>query len=381
MKTPFTWAQRHPRLLLAVLSFGLCAYWFFLAHKPPRPVVYTRNPELKTRLGREEDKYRAMLPQRQALITKYGPTPAHLVMFPPDQDPWPPYTVWDLFPAIFNCPHEVDRMGALGDGGKWLCGLSRIQDKPDCVIYSIGMDSSYSLEATLLRSTRYCQVWIYDSTKGDDASHYIPRLLRHRAHFAKLTLTSSDHHGPNDDPKGWTLKSLMAENGHAHIDFLRLDLEGWEWEAMRGVVSDFTVERATPPQVQADANSTGWTVRERDGVLPFGQLQIELHIWNQRFQDFLEWWELLEVAGLRPFHQEINLIYANYNRRSGVELAEYSFLNTRGENAFIRDYTPAAPPTPDGAHPERPQIADPPAAPAEPPIVEDVRKERREIGS
>ena len=43
----------------------------------------------------------------------------------------------------------------------------------------------------------------------------------------------------------------------------------------------------------------------REGVLPFGQLQIELHIWNQRFADFLEWWELLEVAGLRPFHQEV----------------------------------------------------------------------------
>ena len=175
-----------------------------------------------------------------------------------------------------------------------------------------GTDSSYSLEATLLQSTRHCQVWIYDARKGEDALGFIPRLVRHRAHAGKIALGASDRHGPGDDPKTWTLKSLMSENGHAHIDFLRLDIEGWEWEALRGIVRDFTLERVTPPHVhtpgEADAaggGAGGWTVHEREGVLPFGQLQIELHIWNQRFADFLEWWELLEVAGLRPFHQEV----------------------------------------------------------------------------
>ena len=54
------------------------------------------------------------------------------------------------------------------------------------------MDSSYSLEATLLQSTRHCQVWIFDPSKGEDARHYIPRLLRHRAHFGKLALGAAD---------------------------------------------------------------------------------------------------------------------------------------------------------------------------------------------
>lgn len=58
--------------------------------------------------------------------------------FPPNRDPWLPYTVWDFFLPAFNCPHEVERIGALGDGGKWVCGLSRLEDKPDCVIYSFG---------------------------------------------------------------------------------------------------------------------------------------------------------------------------------------------------------------------------------------------------
>lgn len=56
-------------------------------------------------------------------------------------------------------------------------------------------------------------MWIYDSTKGEDAQHHIPKSLRHRAHFGKLALGASDRHGPGDDPKTWTLKSLMSENG------------------------------------------------------------------------------------------------------------------------------------------------------------------------
>ncbi|PIL26341.1 hypothetical protein GSI_12097 [Ganoderma sinense ZZ0214-1] len=333
--------QRHPRYTIALAGLVLCAYWFLSSSAPPlRPVHYNANHELKARLEREERKYRDMVPQRHDLITKFGPTPAQVVMFPPDQDPWPAYTVWDFFPPVFNCPHELDRLGALGDGGKWICGISRIQDKPDCVVYSFGIDSSYSFEAVLLQSTRFCQVWIYDSTKGDGAKNHIPRSLRHRVHFAKLALGATDRHGASDDPKRWTLRSLMSENGHSHIDFLRLDVEGWEWETFRAIIRDFTMERGSPAN-----GASVWGVPEREGVLPFGQLQIELHVWNQRFQDFLEWWELLEIAGLRPFHNEINLIYANYNRGSGVELAEYSFLNVRGENAFIKDYVPVEPET------------------------------------
>lgn len=86
-----------------------------------------------------------------------------------------------------------------------------------------------------------------------------------------------------------------------------MDVEGWEWETFRGIIRDFTLERMTPPHGEGDSPAGGqWTVHEREGVLPFGQLQIELHVWNQRFQDFLEWWQLLEASGLRPFHSEVS---------------------------------------------------------------------------
>ena len=165
--------QRHPRYTIALALLVLGAYWFFF-NDPPPPVTYKLNSDLKLRLDREERKYREMLPQRQALISKFGPTPSQLVMsvarpplllhhrsYHPQVPPRPGplaaihrlcvlaamfaaraplivHSPGDFFPPIFNCPHEMDRLGALGDGGKWLCGISRIQDKPDCVVYSFG---------------------------------------------------------------------------------------------------------------------------------------------------------------------------------------------------------------------------------------------------
>ena len=43
-----------------------------------------------------------------------------------------------LFIPAFQCPHRVQRVGTLGDGGKWVCGLDRVVKQDKCVIYSFG---------------------------------------------------------------------------------------------------------------------------------------------------------------------------------------------------------------------------------------------------
>ena len=44
----------------------------------------------------------------------------------------------DFFIPAFQCPHHVERIGTLGDGGKWTCGMDRIAKQDKCVIYSFG---------------------------------------------------------------------------------------------------------------------------------------------------------------------------------------------------------------------------------------------------
>lgn len=46
-----------------------------------------------------------------------------------------------------------------------------------------------------------------------------------------------------------------------------------------------------------------------------------------------------------------NLVYQNYNKKTGTaDLAEYSFLNIKGDNIFVKD--PRSPA--DRAHPHQP---------------------------
>ncbi|EMD32703.1 hypothetical protein CERSUDRAFT_87731 [Gelatoporia subvermispora B] len=330
MPFPLTVFQRHPRYALALAAVVLTAFWYLspyeaapsLYHPPLDTTGLPRDPDLRNRIARSERIYQRTIEQRQELIKKWGPTPTDIVMFPPDHEPWPAYTVWDFFPPTFTCPHELERVGNLGDGGKWTCGLSRIEEKQDCVIYVFGVDWDSSWEAEMLSRTRHCQIYGYDYSANGFGS-FVPRTAaaRARTHFEKATLGPSDSHGPEDSPKMWTLRSLMRENGHSHIDILKVDVEGWEFEVMRSMVRDF---------ISPTEDGTF-------GALPFGQLQMEFHVWHRRFDDFLSWFQLLEEAGLRPFMAEVNLVYANYNRQSGVELINYFFLNTKGDNVFISD--------------------------------------------
>jgi len=319
--------QRNPRYALLLVIFCFLIFLYFHAQdfqSPPSKFSlagFPGDPNLKARVDFAEQKYQKVLESRRKLIKKHGPTPEKVVMFPPDLDPWPAYTAWDFFPPAFNCPHEVERIGSLGDGGKWICGLSRLADKKDCVIYSFGIDWDSSFESEVLSRTKHCEIWGFDAIQEQFGSQITEgdSKIRSRAHFRQLQLGPKDSHASGDSPKIYTLQNLMRANGHTHIDILKIDVEGWEFETLKSLVSSYI---------------------DTEEPLPFGQLQIEVHAWNKRFHDFLGWWEMLESVGLRPFMSEPNLVYVNYNRQAGTELADYSFLNVRGSNVFISEIPP-----------------------------------------
>lgn len=85
----------------------------------------------------------------------------------------------------------------------------------------------------------------------------------------------------------------MKLNGHDFIDILKIDIEGNEFPALRSMIKHY---------------------KSKGKPLPFGQLQIEIHADrmpgvadpHKAFREFLEWWESLEGAGLRPFWTEVS---------------------------------------------------------------------------
>lgn len=314
--------QRHPRFsLFTVMAFFGTMLLLNLNSSDLGNISVTFDhsrgnvKSLASRLNSAEQIYEKTLKGRSWLIQKFGGVDK-IHMFPPNVPPYPAYTVWDFFPASYNCPHEVERIGAFGDGGKWVCGLSRIENKPDCVIYSFGINHESSFEAELLTRTSGCQVWGYDFSVDGWGPEITPELSP-RAHFHAYGLGGEDKHEEHDNPKFYTLATLMEMNGHTHIDILKIDIESWEFPTLSTLLASY--KAAGRP-------------------LPFSQLQIEIHAWDMTFSTFLSWWQSLEEMGLRPFWTEPNEVYSNYNRGSPPALAEYSFFNVLGKHALVTDH-------------------------------------------
>ncbi|ODN01072.1 Methyltransferase-like protein 24 [Orchesella cincta] len=213
--------------------------------------------------------------------------------------------IWNLIAPTFDCPHMRKRIGSIGDGGKWVCGFELLEEtkktKAPCVVYSFGVNTESSFEAEILQKTN-CDVFAYDMTvskMGQQVSGIGSKLT-----FKKVGL------GVNNTDTLKTLATLMEENGHTWIDVLKIDIEGSEFSALEGVSNAFN-------------------------ILPFGQLQLEIHLQKFPFPRFYPWWEQLESKGLRAFSSEINLNPCVHSKRDPPELMEYSFINVRTNHMLV----------------------------------------------
>ncbi|OBT84894.1 hypothetical protein VE02_06567 [Pseudogymnoascus sp. 03VT05] len=94
--------------------------------------------------------------QRHNLLAEWR-YPENMPLFPADSPkkyPGSPYSIWDFVPASWSCPYEMERIGRMGDGGKWVCGMSKYEELPatrPCVIYSFGVQT----ESSYGKSTHY----------------------------------------------------------------------------------------------------------------------------------------------------------------------------------------------------------------------------------
>ncbi|KAK1976464.1 methyltransferase domain-containing protein [Colletotrichum cereale] len=227
-----------------------------------------------------------------------------------------PYTVWDFMPASYNCPWDVERIGRMGDGGKWVCGMSRYEDYPkdrECVIYSFGVRDESSFEQEMLSRTN-CVVWAYDFSVVDFGTQ-VDSKNRDRAHFKQVGIAGTTDTTRN--PPFYSIADLMEMNGHDYVDILKMDIEKAEFDALDGMHRDFPL-----------------SVGEE---LPIGQLMIEIHLSEDtNSKTLLDWWERLEAHGLRAAWTEPNLLAVTMQVcHKDPCMAEYTMINVHDTKSIL----------------------------------------------
>jgi len=229
-----------------------------------------------------------------------------------------PYSVWDLVPASWNCPYEVERIGRMGDGGKWVCGMSRYEkNSRPCILYSFGVQNESSFEQEMLQRTN-CEIWGYDYSVrsfGPANEH------AHRTHFLKAGIAGKTDKAKT--PPFYSIQDLMQMNGHNYIDILKIDVEFAEFAAMTSLLTH------TASQMQA---------------FPIGQMLMEIHLFGNEAKkrephtlgQFLHWWESMEERGVRPTWTEPNLLAVTIGLKDKMpRLAEYTLVNVNDPKSIL----------------------------------------------
>jgi hypothetical protein len=274
-------------------------------------------------------------------------------------------TVWDLYPPNLMCPDAV-RLGPVGDGGKWVCGLSWLQrDKMlgsisvaeggigrPCLMYSFGISTNSHFEKEIYELAG-CEIHAFDPTVGkmpmdrhwppSRASNRHPRITFHKVALSNVT-------GPTDIfSYAMSLQDIMHALNHSYVDIIKMDIEGGEWSVFKHLFRDFGryYKRHHYTTGKADdatnkSTMSGRFLRDRSlipsnevtsqligkGVpppwaLPFGQLVIELHY--SSLSDVDHFFTGMFRAGFLTFSREINLAPTLYG---GLPKAvEYSFIS------------------------------------------------------
>ncbi|EUC30460.1 hypothetical protein COCVIDRAFT_33301 [Bipolaris victoriae FI3] len=299
---------------------------------------------IKDRSALSEKSWKASLDQREQMAKSHPDNP-RIPFFPMDFLKYP-FTIWDFFPPTWTCPHDIQRVGRMGDGGKWVCGMSVYEGLPavkasaseesslsnaqdGLVMYSFGINGESSFEAEMLERVPSARIWGYDFSVDAWGPQIAPKH-RHRTFFKKVGLGKEDAHDAS--PPFWTLPSLMKQNNHTYIDILKIDVEGSEYDALDTMMDAFD-------NVQSASGKS---------VLPIGQVMIELHLGdgvstnNQvgggsvDFGRFRSWWERLERMGMRPVWMEINLFAVTLGKtKSNPRCTEYVWVNARDQRNVL----------------------------------------------
>lgn len=208
-----------------------------------------------------------------------------------EEDSFP--ALWDMFEPFYNC-HLKERVGELGDGGKWMCDLHDLKRlHRRCVVYSFGSSGIVGFEKAVIAKTN-CDVYIFDPTMSKQKEERVKAIpgvtfVPTGLYSEETTLAKVGKVAP--------LKDLMKMLKHDHVDILKVDIEGSEWPAFNNAI---------------------W----KEPNAPFSQLLIELH--HIDINTTIEFFDGAKKHGFRIFSKEPNLYGFLYHPRN--QLFEYGFI-------------------------------------------------------
>jgi len=159
--------------------------------------------------------------------------------------------MWYMFTPVLPCFWTFEKEPScteLHDGGKWLCGLKELheirrknhekdfygvnkhhyQDKP-CVVYSIGSNNEFSFEEQVRFVAPGCEIHTFDPTVKETGEG---KLLYDHYHDT-YGLGGKDSDAGKFPVR--SIESIMKELHHNHIDYLKVDVEGYEWDFLHQV--------------------------------------------------------------------------------------------------------------------------------------------------
>ena len=222
--------------------------------------------------------------------------------------------IWDFFPPNYNCPlkERFGRQARIGDGGKWVCGVETLMQRPGCVVYSFGSNGDTDFEEAVLATT-HCEVHVFDPTLGIEALAKLRKLPQIQFHpiglgpknqrvqmMDSLMTMGKQRMQPMNLH---TLPTIMSTLNHTWIDVLKIDIEGFEYSTLQRLMK----------------TSKTW--------LPVTQLLVEFHYWENAARtlpkDIAATLKALTSNNFRVFSTEPNWWWTN----KAYEFIEYSFLH------------------------------------------------------
>ena len=192
---------------------------------------------------------------------------------------------WDLFNFWGDCPVEHLRSGRAWDGSKFVCGMhvyKRLRDK--CVVYSVGSNNDFTFEEAIVASSK-CEIHTFDC----NVVPAVPTRLQRRVTFHRWCLGARDEvvrsgietgHGSLITFKTWD--TTLRELKHSHVDLLKMDIEGYEWDVYDGMLRStypLPFQITTELHLTAFWNSANlwWAGRKMTAG--------EVALWARRFYD------------------------------------------------------------------------------------------------